>query len=293
MITQPIPVKNPKIRNDVNRLKPIILKKLKDLYQLPEVAIRILNLMADPNLIVKKISEFIETNQEITSKVLKIANSAYYGMCGKITSIRHAAIVLGYKILGEIVITAGFKNILDKKLLEYSYDHLDLWNHSLSVAYGSKFIFSKENPSLINAAYTAGLIHDVGKIVLDELVLEKKEEIKSFVEKEDNTFLEAESHFFNFNHAEIAFELCRQWDFPESISTAIKDHHQPLYSSGNKLSYVLHTADHIARMIGMGYGNDDILFQIKEGGSNFLDIIQQDLCKIALKIAEAAYKIYY
>jgi len=101
MITQPIPVKNPKNTNDVNRLEPIILKKLKDLYQLPEVAIRILNLMADPNLNVRKISEFIETNQEITSKVLKIANSAYYGMCGKITSIRHAAIVLGYKILGR------------------------------------------------------------------------------------------------------------------------------------------------------------------------------------------------
>jgi HD-like signal output (HDOD) protein len=72
---------------------------------------------------------------------------------------------------------------------------------------------------LINIAYLAGLIHDVGKIVLDELVLEKKEEIKSFAEKEGKTFLEAESHFFNFNHAEIAFEVCQQWDLPESIST--------------------------------------------------------------------------
>jgi HD-like signal output (HDOD) protein len=64
--------------------------------------------MADPNLNVKKISEFIETDQKIASKVLKIANSAYYGMCGKITSIRHAAIVLGYKIIGEIVIFLRF-----------------------------------------------------------------------------------------------------------------------------------------------------------------------------------------
>ena len=291
MITQPIRVEDPKIRNDVNSIKPIILKKFKDLYQLPEVAIRILNLMADPNLNVKKISEFIETDQEIASKVLKIANSAYYGMCGKITSIRHAAIVLGYKIIGEIVITAGFKNILDRKLQGYSYDSSDLWNHSLAVAYGSKFIVSKENPSLINVAYLAGLIHDVGKIVLDELVLEKKEEIKSFAEKEGKTFLEAESHFFNFNHAEIAFEVCRQWDFPESISTAIKDHHQSLYSSSNKLSYVLHTADHIARMIGIGYSNDDILYETKEGTRNFLGLRQQDFSKMALKITEAAYKI--
>lgn len=286
-------IENPKTRNEIKSLKPIKLKKIKNLPQLPEVAIRILNLIADPNLNVKKIAEFIETDRRIVSKVLKIASSAYYGMGGKITSIQHAAIVLGYKILGEIVLTAGAKDILDRKLQGYTYDSLDLWNHSLAVAYGSKFIVNKENPSLINAAYTAGLIHDVGKIILDELVLEKKGEIKSFMEKEGKTFLDAENHFFHFNHAEIAFELCRRWNFPEFISTAIKDHHQPSYSNGNKLSYVLYTADHIARMIGMGYGNTDILCKIKDATENFLGLRQQDISEMALKISEAAYKIFY
>jgi putative nucleotidyltransferase with HDIG domain len=286
-------IDNPEIRNDARSLKAAKLIKFNSLPQFPQVAIRILNLMADRNLNIKKIAEFIETDQGIASKVLKIASSAYYGMGGKITSIRHAAIVLGYKILGEIVITAGAKDILDRKLRGYSYGSLDLWNHSLAVAYGSKFIVNKENPSLINATYTAGLIHDVGKIILDELILNKKEEIKSFMEKESKTLLDAENHFFNFNHAEIAFELCRQWNFPEFISTAIKDHHQPSYSSGNKLSYVLHTADHIARMIRMGYDNDDILCEIKEETRKFLGLRQQDISKIALKIKEGAYKIFY
>ena len=274
-------------------LKPIILKKIKDLYQFPEVTVRILNLMADPDLNIEKISEFIETDQGMSSKVLKIANSAHYGMCGKITSIRHAAIILGYKIIGEIVITAGFKNILDRKLQGYSYYSSDLWNHSLAVAYGSKFIVSNKYPSLINAAYLAGLIHDIGKIFLDELVFEKKEEIKSFMEKEGKTFLEAESHFFNFNHAEIAFEVCRQWDIPESISIAIKYHHQTSYSSSSKLTYVLHTADHIARMIDMGYSKDDILNKTREGIRDYLGLRQQDFSKVILKITEAAYKIFY
>jgi len=284
---------NPEIIKDSKSLKDIKLNKFNGLSQFPQLTIRTLILIADRNLNVKKIAEFIETNQGIVSKVLKIANSAYYGMNGKITSIRHAAIVLGYKILGEIVITAGAKDFLDRQLRGYTYDSMDLWNHSLAVAYGSKFIISKENPSLTNAAYTAGLIHDVGKIILDELVLEKKEEIKSFMEKEGKTFLDAENHFFNFNHAEIAFELCRQWNFPEFISNAIKDHHQPSYSNGNKLSYVLHTADHIARMIGMGYSKDDLQCEIKEETKNFLDLRRQDISKIALKITEGAYKIFY
>ena len=113
------------------------------------------------------------------------------------------------------------------------------------------------------------------------------------MEKEGKTLLDAENHFFNFNHAEIGFELCRQWNFPEFISTAIKDHHQPSYSGGNKLSYVLHTADHIARMIRMGYANDDILCEIKEETRKFLGLRQQDISKIALKIKEGAYKIFY
>ena len=174
---------NPEIIKDSKSLKDIKLNKFNGLSQFPQLTIRTLILIADRNLNVKKIAEFIETNQGIVSKVLKIANSAYYGMNGKITSIRHAAIVLGYKILGEIVITAGAKDFLDRQLRGYTYDSMDLWNHSLAVAYGSKFIISKENPSLTNAAYTAGLIHDVGKIILDELALEKKEEIKSFIEK--------------------------------------------------------------------------------------------------------------
>lgn len=284
---------NPEIIKDSKSLKDIKLNKFNGLSQFPQLTIRTLILIADRNLNVKKIAEFIEANQGIVSKVLKIANSAYYGMNGKITSIRHAAIVLGYKILGEIVITAGAKDFLDRQLRGYTHDSMDLWNHSLAVAYGSKFIISKENPSLTNAAYTAGLMHDVGKIILDELVLEKKEEIKSFMEKEGKTFLDAENHFFNFNHAEIAFELCRQWNFPEFISNAIKDHHQPSYSNGNKLSYVLHTADHIARMIGMGYSKDDLQCEIKEETKNFLDLRRQDISKIALKITEGAYKIFY
>lgn len=214
-------------------------------------------------------------------------------MIGKIVSIHHAAIVLGYKILGEVIIIAGTEDILNKKLRGYTYDSLDLWNHSLAVAYGSKFIVNKINPPLCNAAYTAGLIHDVGKIILDELVLEKKEAIKSFLKNEGKNFLNAESHFFNFNHAEIAFEICKQWGLPEVISTAIKDHHQPSYSNGNKLSYILHIADHIARMIGMGYNNGDILYEIKDEKMDFLGLRDKDMSKITLKTREAVDKIFY
>ncbi len=94
------------------------------------------------------------------------------------------------------------------------------------MAFGSKIIANSKNPALVEEAQMAGLIHDVGKIILDSYIVEKKEEIESYMEKEEKTFLDAESHYFGFNHARIASEVCKKWNFPESINFAIKYHHQ-------------------------------------------------------------------
>lgn len=113
------------------------------------------------------------------------------------------------------------------------------------------------------------------------------------MEKEGKVFLAAESNFFNFNHAETAFEICKQWGLPEVIRTAIKDNHKPSYSYGNKLSYILYIADQVARMIDMDYKDDDILHEIKDKTIDFLGLRNKDINKITLKITGAADKIFY
>ena len=233
----------------------------------------------------------IETDQAIATKVLKVANSAYYGMSGRISSIQHAAIVLGNKAIGEIVAIAGSEDTLDRKLPGYGYDTKELWEHSLAVAFGSKIISEMKNPALVNEAYTAGLIHDVGKIILDEPVLEQKGEIESFMQTEEKTFLDAENHFFVLNHAEIAFEVCKKWNLPESINAAIRGHHHPSNSANTDLTYVLHMADYLARLSGIGYDDDDFLYNIEEGTLDRLSLKQEDVSGIVLKISESVDKI--
>ncbi len=100
-------VPNRKMKPMINGLRDKILKSVKELPPMPQVVIKTKELIADPNSDAKKIAEVIETDQAIATKVLKVANSSYFGMSGKISSISHASVVLGHKILGEIVTLAG------------------------------------------------------------------------------------------------------------------------------------------------------------------------------------------
>jgi putative nucleotidyltransferase with HDIG domain len=258
---------------------------------MPQVIIKTQEVISDSKADAKKIAEVIGTDQSIATKVLKVANSAYFGMSGKISSISHASVVLGHKILEEIVTLAGAEGILAGKLPGYGYDSQDLWKHSLAVAFASKIIANSKNPGLVKEAHMTGLIHDVGKIILDSYIVEKKAEIESFMEKEEKTFFEAESQYLGFNHADIASDVCKKWNFPESIIIAIKYHHQPAGSDGNELCYILHMADYIATLSGIGYDTDDILYELEEGTMDYLRFSNENVSEIVLKVTESVDKI--
>ena len=276
---------------DDEGLKDKILKSVKELPPMPQVVIKTQEVIADSNADAKKIADIIETDQGIAMKVLKVANSSYYGLSGKISSISQASVLLGHKTLGEIVMLAGAEGILDGKLPGYGYDSKDLWKHSLAVAFGSKIISNSKSPDLVEEAHMAGLIHDVGKIILDSYIVEKKEEIESFMEKEEKTFLDAESQYFGFNHAEIASEVCKKWNFPESLIFPIKYHHQPGNSDSSELSYILHMADYVAILSGIGYDSDDVLYDLEDGTMDFFGFKNEDVSELVLKVTESVNTI--
>jgi putative nucleotidyltransferase with HDIG domain/predicted Zn finger-like uncharacterized protein len=279
--------------SEVVSLKKKIAKGIDDLPAMPQVVIKAHELIADSNSDAQKIAEVIEVDQGITSKVLQVANSAYYGMSGKISAIQQALVVLGYKTLVEIITMAGTSSVLAGKLPGYGYEAKDLWQHSLAVAFASKTIANMKKPDLANEAHTAGLIHDVGKIILDSYILEKKEPIENFMEKEEKSFLDAESEFFGFNHAEMASEVCKKWNFPDTIASAIKFHHQPSGSNGDDLANILHVGDYVAMLSGIGYDNDDILYELEQGTMDFLDLNQDDISNTVLLVTETVNDIAF
>lgn len=272
--------------NGDKEFRDTIIEGIDKLSPLPQVVFRVQELIASAESSAREIAKEIETDQAIATKVLRIANSAYYGMGGKISSVQHASVVLGYKTLGEIVTIAGAEGTLEGKLPGYGYDTMELWEHSLAVAFGSRIIAEMKQPAMASEAYTAGLIHDIGKIILDPYIAQRKNEIAVYMESDEKTFLEAEKHFFSFNHAEIAHAVCQKWNFPDTITSAIRFHHTPSASEDNLLAHILHLADQQARMTGAGYDEDDYLYETEAGTMDFLGLSSGDANKISLEMME-------
>jgi len=285
-------------KQTAEELKKRILSNLSGLPPMPQIVFKAHEIMEDPNSGTKKVAELIETDQAIAAKVLKMANSAYYGMSGKVSSIQHAAVVLGDKALGELVTLAGTSSLLSNKLYGYAMDAGELWRHSMTVAFGSKIMAQRYMPQLENDAFSVGLIHDVGKLVLDRPVLNRKSVFDEFMDSGDKTFLSAENRILGFDHAEIGYDICQQWQIPDSLAKAIRYHHRPSAASDDSLVCIVSMADTIANMAAamsmagrIQSGIDAVMYMVDDTVMERLALGEKDIGVIMESALDAVEKI--
>ncbi len=272
-------------------LQKIILRRLKELPPMPQVMFKAREVMNDPKSNFKALSDILETDQAMATRVLRLSNSAYYGLAGKVSSVQHASVLLGYKTVGEIVSMAGSSTLLGNSLDGYKLDSGDLWQHSLAVALASKIISKKVKPDLENDAFAAGLIHDSGKIVLDRYLMERQSLFEEFMEGGEKTFLEAEKDILGFDHSEIAAQMCQTWKIPSVLTTAVCYHHHPSRSRENMLAYIVHVADSLSLMSGIGTGIDGMLYKMDSKALDFIGLPEESLASIIEETVDSVQKI--
>ncbi|MFZ1200678.1 MAG: HDOD domain-containing protein, partial [Desulfobacterales bacterium] len=265
---------------------------------MPQIVFKAHDIMDSASSSTKQVADLIETDQAIAAKVLKMANSAYYGMSGKVSSIQHAAVVLGDKALGELITLAGTSSLLGNRLYGYEMDSGELWRHCMTVAFGSKIIAGRHHPHLENDAFSAGLIHDVGKLVLDRPVLNRKSLFDELMAAGDKTFLSAENRILGFDHADIGYDICQHWRIPDSLATAIRYHHRPNEAVDDDLVAIVSMADTIAIMAAaMGMvgrietGIEAVLYMVDDAVMERLALEEKDLGGIMDAAADAVEKI--
>lgn len=272
-------------------LKKTILRTVKDIPPMPQTTFKAHKLIKDAGTNFEDLTKVLETDQAIAARVLRMANSPYYGMSGNVSSLKHASTVLGLKTLEELIVMAGSTKVLSSRIEGYGLDAGDLWLHSLGVAFGSKIIAAKKNPAMANDAFSAGLIHDVGKLVLAPYILERRQTFQTFLASGKETFLSAEKQILGFDHGEIACELCTSWNVPADLATAIRYHHNPAESNGNQLTYIVHMADAIAMMSGIGAGIDGLQYEMDDVVVTMMGFTQDDLSIIMAEMVEAVQAI--
>lgn len=266
----------------------ILIDKIEDMPILPDRITKIISLTENPDSTIKDLEKELLKDQSLTSKILKLANSSYYGYARRISTISQAAILLGSQTIKSLVLASTVSQLLIKELPGgYGLEKYDLWHQSQTCAIISRFIAKKLKYEQAEQAYIAGLLRDIGKPLLNYYVSQEYEDIIAKVENEKKSFIEAEEEILGFNHAEIGAGISKKWNFPQDLVESISYHHYPELSKIDpKLVSIVHIADAITLMLGVGIGNDGLCYNFSDFALSTLNITEEDINDIVYEVVD-------
>jgi putative nucleotidyltransferase with HDIG domain len=238
-----------------------IASAIKSFPGMPGTAVKLLGLIDDPAMRVSQIEEILRHDPGLTANVLRLANSAYFGIPSKVGSIRQAVILLGLKRLIQMVIAACVSAIMDKSVPGYDLPPGELWRHSIAASVAAEGLVKVLKVEAAEEIFTAALLHDVGKLVLGDFVKDEFKQIETAV-SQGISFEMAEKIVLGTNHAEVGARILTKWLLPSEIVNAVQFHHAPEASEQlSSMLDIVHAANFISMMIGIGIGRDGLQHQ--------------------------------
>ena len=243
------------------RLKRIT-QTIINLPTLPTIVAKMIELIDDPKSSARSLSRLIKTDQVLTARILRLANSAYYGFPNPISSINLAIVVLGFETIKNLglsvsVISRFARASNEGELLDYSR----FWEHSVGVAVASRMLAHMHGMRAIeNEAFVAGLLHDIGKVILSQYQTTAYSKCLHLVAKENILLAQAEERVFGVTHSEVGSWLAERWNLPRSLVESLRLHHLPLTARERPdLCAIVHFADILARASRIGNGGDPLV----------------------------------
>lgn len=226
------------------------LESVEELPMLSTVAVRINSMLQDMETTAEALAEVIEKDQAIVTKLLKLTNSSFFGFNAKVSNTAHAVMILGFNTVLNAVLSMAVIDAIGKghdKRIGVSLK--DFWNHAVRVAVISRHLSKSIGGHRHENAFTAGIIHDIGKIVMARFFADRFLEVMTSVKKEGISFRVAEKRLLPMGHDAIGAFLARRWHLPDDLSAAIAQHHHPeMMPQANPLALVVHAADAIVNV---------------------------------------------
>ena len=239
----------------------VVLQKAPEAVPLNQTAMEIIRQTGNPCSTTSDITQTLQADQALSAQVLRIANSAFYGLPRQVASISSAVTLLGHKTLRNLALTATMSKAIAKPVSGYGLPRGELFRHSLAVARAAHQISRQTNQGNPDEAYAAGLLHDIGKLILDDHVESNIGEIAALAINDSVSFATAERQLLGMDHAEVGAILTEQWELPEFITNAIRRHHRvPSGSETDEivgLVAVCTLANILTRNRGTGVGSNE------------------------------------
>jgi putative nucleotidyltransferase with HDIG domain len=227
-----------------------LVQKVKNLPTVSHAALKLISLLDKPSVDNDEIVQIIKYDNVLTAKLLRACNAPSFGLGESVSSVDQAVLIMGHTQIFHIVMTLAFGSVMTVATLPYTIEMNELWEHSLVTAMASGLVLD-ELPELnaeANVAFTANLLHDIGKMVLAQTVKpEELSEIRDRISRKQISGTDAEKEVLGLDHAEVGEALLQSWRLPENICEAVGNHHRPpAKSSRPPLSVEVHIANAIA-----------------------------------------------
>jgi putative nucleotidyltransferase with HDIG domain len=269
-------------------LVPQVLKSLKTLPPFPLVAQRALLLLNQTEVSIQELVDIVKFDPAITANVLRISNSAFFGLRREIHSLHQALLLLGTQELLKIIIASGATRLFCRSTPGYFTDRLGLWRHSVSCALMADLLARELDHPERATSFTAGLLHDIGKVVLSLYVDQKFTEIMEVVDGRGVSFQAAEKEVLGIDHAQLGGEMARLWDFPDRLRMVINLHHLDKPEAyADDMVLLVYLADLLVMMFGQDLGADGLAYHGYPEVLRHFHMRERDLEKILLNFGSA------
>lgn len=275
----------------VQDVREKIISRIEDLPAMPASAARLLTLLQDPDVEMSDLVSALQLDPGLTTNILRWANSVYFGGQYTISSVKDALVRLGLKRMNQVILASVAAPIVSKPVKGYALGAGCLLQHSIMVAMGTEILGRRLKLKLPDYAFTAGLLHDLGKVVLGTILDVSTQPILSLLAEGHVTFDEAERQILGIDHGEVGAIALSRWNIPEEIVYAARWHHRPEDGPSTSLvTDVVHLADVLSLESGIGAGLDGLNYSPSAAVVSRLRlkrrVAEETLCEMSLQVNE-------
>ncbi|MEZ5359426.1 MAG: HDOD domain-containing protein [Candidatus Zixiibacteriota bacterium] len=248
----------------------------------PIVFTQIQKVLNNPNTSAFDVAAILQEDPAISAKVLKLTNSAYYGLPKEVESVRQAVVIVGLEAIKNLVLSASVFEAFSSGNIDKEYQDL-FWRHSLGTAFAARLLAHKMKATAVfdgEAAFSGGMLHDIGKMVISVYMPEEAKKIKELKdqlkEKPDHAI---EEQVLGYNHTQVGALLAREWKLPQKLVEAISYHHFPqLNDSDNNLPYLISMANFLTHLtFDYDPEENNYVEPIEDGVYNFVGTTKEHL----------------
>ncbi|HUW36838.1 MAG TPA: HDOD domain-containing protein [Rhodocyclaceae bacterium] len=236
---------------------------------LPEVVQGLMDYLQRPEVDVAQVAHKIARDPALAARLLRVANSSFYGLQGQVATIHDALVVLGLRAVCTLVTGAALASHL--QTLAAGRDQRAFWSHSAGTALCARAL-ARERGANAENAFTAGLLHDIGRLILAARHPEAHHRVEAHRALRDCYPIEAEREVLGFDHAQIGSALAARWKFPAEITAAIAWHHRPADQPDGSFADLIHVADVMAHALDFPGGAEDLVPRLSSVAWNRLGL---------------------